>query len=122
MEINENQDWWYWDEGVQHTTDGCILLRENTEELCAAIEGGEWASTRPDEAKCVETKKCFNGDWFNNMVKSECEKCENEYEPVNDWHGNTWNSGNMRSLFTWKQKVRRSGSRSSLHFLCDVYF
>ena len=54
MEEHDEQDWYFWDEGVQHTQDGCILLREDSAALCGAIEGAVWTSTIMTKAICLE--------------------------------------------------------------------
>lgn len=42
------------------------------------------------------------------MSQTECDKCDYEYEPVNNWHGLQWLSGEMRELYTWKNTTFKS--------------
>ena len=56
MQVHDEQDWYFWDEGVQHTKDGCILLRADTPALCANWTGANWTSTTMTQAICLEEK------------------------------------------------------------------
>uniref|UniRef100_A0A7S2QUM1 EF-hand domain-containing protein n=1 Tax=Triparma pacifica TaxID=91992 RepID=A0A7S2QUM1_9STRA len=93
-----------WHEGVEWIETGCIILSKSSEADCDEI-GGTWTSTEETEETCLATKKCSQSQgWFNNMDETECDKCDNSWESTNQWWGNTWNIGKMRSMYKWKER------------------
>jgi hypothetical protein len=98
-----------WEDGVEWTETGCIILSIDNEADCISEKKGTWTSTEETEETCLATKKCREGEgWFNNMDTTECDKCDKEWMSTNTWWGNSWNVGKMRSMYKWKQRKYES--------------
>ncbi|GMI16478.1 hypothetical protein TrLO_g12844 [Triparma laevis f. longispina] len=105
------QDWFSCDaygdwSSVEWSELGCVVKTVADESACTALTpvAGTWMATQLDESSCAEPKKCYNGQWFNRYNQEECTKCGNKFKPLLKWSGNNWMTGEMRSMYKWKDR------------------